>query len=52
VFDSVCANVDWSPAEYYDLWYVLATPGRCALQLLLVYCSTRWSVYKISWLAI
>jgi len=34
MFDSVCGNVVWSPAEKYDLWYMLATLGRSSLQLL------------------
>jgi len=50
VFDSMCGNVVWGLAEYYDLWYVLANYSRnhkcCSLQLLLVYHATRWSVYK------
>jgi len=44
VFDSVCDNTVWSPAELYDLPYVLATIGRCSLQLVLVYYATWWSV--------
>jgi len=40
VFDSVCANVVWSFAEQYNLWYVLAAVGCCSLQLLLVYYAT------------
>jgi len=46
VFDSVCVNVVWSPAD--KLWYVLATLGRCSLQLLLVYYATRSSVFQKS----
>jgi len=37
MFDSVCANVVSSLAEFYYLWYVLATLVCCSLQLLLVY---------------
>jgi len=48
MFDSVCGNVVWSPAESYDMWYVLATLGRCSLQVLLVYYTTRWFVHKKS----
>jgi len=28
------------------MWYVLATLGRCSLQLLLVFYATQWSVNK------
>jgi len=32
--------------QYNTMWYVLATLGRCSLQLLLVFYATQWSVNK------
>jgi len=32
--------------QYSTMWYVLATLGRCSLQLLLVFYATQWSVKK------